>query len=100
MPFSLNGPAPHAEHTNVLSAALWFGMSRLPLWFGSLAVPLGARCAVILTAASLVDLSGSATAVGTMFGSAVGLPAAKVHHLLMCIRIPFVLKGPLSHALQ
>ena len=55
---------------------------------------------MILAVVSLVDLSGSEMAVGTMFGSAVGLPAAKVHHLLMCIRMPFVLKGPLSHALQ
>ena len=55
---------------------------------------------MILRFVSLVDLSGSATAVGTMSGFAVGLPAAKVHHLLMCIRMPLVLKGPLSHALQ
>ena len=99
MPFSLNGPAPHAEHTNVLTAALWFGSSGLPLWF-KWGVSLGTRCAVILRFVSLVDLSGSATAVGTMSGFAVGLPAAKVHHLLMCIRMPLVLKGPLSHALQ
>mmetsp|Transcript_11957 Transcript_11957/g.33100 ORF Transcript_11957/g.33100 Transcript_11957/m.33100 type:complete len:244 (-) Transcript_11957:363-1094(-) len=97
MPFSLNGPAPHAVHTYVLGAAL-VGSPPPP---APPAPSLGAgTCPVILACMSRVDRSGSAMGVGTMFGSAVGLPAAKVHHRLMCMRMPLVLKGPLSHAEQ
>ena len=104
MPFSLNGPAPHAEHTNDLSAGFWFGSLRLP-GAPSAGDEAGARRAVILAVVSLVDLSGSATAVGTMFRVRGGLtrgegaPPADVHSHALGVEGPVVARAAVEDLL-